>query len=251
MLNTVFVKACLCLLAMALIPTPAAAEPAIVNSAAAIVLKKLRALYPATQFDHVKATPVPGIYEVKMGENIIYSSPDGRYFFLGALFDMRDQTDLTARAANGQSRATGRPASRRNFALGDLPLNRDAFARVKGAGERKVVLFSDTECPYCRQLEATLNALENVTIYTFPVSMLGAPDHGVGVWCARDRAAAWMNLMTKGEAPDKAECANPLQRNNVLAASLGVRGTPMMFNERGEILAGAQSREAIEAWLVR
>ncbi|MBE7540559.1 MAG: DsbC family protein [Opitutaceae bacterium] len=216
------------------------------------VIKKLKALYPATQFDHVKETPIAGMFEVKMGENIAYVTRNGRYFFIGALYDMQDQVDLTAQAVSGRqasAQTAARTTGKRNSDIASLPVDKDAIVRVQGTGARTIVLFSDTECPYCRQLERTLASIQNVTIHTFPVAMFGPPENGVSIWCSADRAKAWNALMLDGEAPRKNACPNPLQRNTRLAGSLGVRGTPVMFNSNGEMLAGAQTKETIEAWL--
>src|SRR5258708_222067 len=63
---------------------------------ATALLQKLKELYPATRFASVTGTPIDGVYEVVMGQNVAYVGGDGRHFLFGHLFDMRTQTDLTA-----------------------------------------------------------------------------------------------------------------------------------------------------------
>jgi len=215
------------------------------------VLATLRREYPATHIDSVTETPVPGLFAVRMGENLAYVTPNGKYWIFGALYDMPAQLDLTAAALRGDkpvtAAATSAPAGRQPFDFSTLPLA-DAIVRVKGDGRRRLVLFSDTECGYCRKLEPELAKLDNVTIYTFPIAILGSPANAQAIWCSADRGAAWEAFFGRGKTSPPGSCATPLERNLTLATRLGVRGTPMMFAERGA-LAGAQSAEAIRAWL--
>ena len=236
-----------------------AVQTATVNAAR----KSIAAAYPATRFDSIRPTPVAGIYEVKMGKNIAYVTADGRYWFFGALFDMPKLTDLTLAARNhfgiGQTGAGTTAAPAVSAPPGVVGLDgkinvkafplADAFVRVQGNGKRKLYLFSDTDCPYCHRVEATLAKLKNVTIYTFMVPIVGNGADGELVWCAKNRVAAWNALMERGIRPKEAVCHNPLQRNLALATKVGLRATPTMFNERGEMMAGAQPIENIQALL--
>ena len=64
-----------------------------------------------------------------------------------------------------------------------LPLS-DAVKTVHGAGQRRLAVFSDPNCPYCKQLEAELASLDNITIYTFLLPFLGETKP-IAIWCAR------------------------------------------------------------------
>ena len=128
-----------------------------------------------------------------------------------------------------------------------LPLQ-DAVKSVRGTGKRQIAIFSDPNCPYCKQLEVELKKLKDVTIYTFilplkPQSV--APSKQV--YCASNPAQAWEDLITQGSLPkSKKSCANPIERNKKLAQSLGVNGTPAIIFSNGFKVMGAYPAEQIE-----
>jgi thiol:disulfide interchange protein DsbC len=226
----------------------------------------LHARYPATKFREVAATPSVGIYEVVMGNKVAYTDVTGRYFLFGHLFDMVTQQDLTVPLEQALQKVRF-PADRLQ----------DAFVEVHGTGRRKLAIFDDPDCPYCLALEDDLSKLKDVTIYRFmyPLESIHprARAHSIAIWCAEDTLAtwhAWMPLAlsrwmrdqgstptgaaAKTPAPPRVEpklvsCANPIDANEALAASMGISGTPALVSEDGRVLPGAASAEAIDQWL--
>ena len=206
------------------------------------MLATLQRLYPSTTFKEINATSVPGVFEVVMGQNIAYVERTGRYFFFGRLFDMQAQTDLTAAKVEQSSK----------LEVGSLPIE-DAIKTVKGNGARKLYVFSDPDCPFCKQLERNLLGLNDVTIYTFMMPLEGlhpqAKAKSISVWCSADRAKAWDQLMVTGQVPSSAACAHPVDRNIALGARLGVTGTPTLLSQDGRKLPGAAPTERIAQWI--
>jgi thiol:disulfide interchange protein DsbC len=151
---------------LAIASTLALGGPA--DPGATAMLQKLKGLYPATRFNSVTGTPIDGVYEVVMGQNVAYVGGDGRHFLFGHLFDMRTQQDLTA-AKLTQSEETSGEARQVNFAT--LPLQ-DAVKVVKGDGSRAAGGVQRSRCPYCRRWTKT-RQLDNVTVYTFLLPWLG------------------------------------------------------------------------------
>lgn len=202
----------------------------------------LRQLYPATTFTRVQSTPIPGLYEIALGNSIAYAGEDGRYFVFGHLYDLQTQRDLTV--------ANAPPPARVDFA--SLPLA-DAIKTVRGDGRRVLAVFSDPDCPYCRELEPQLAALDNVTIYTFllPLASLHpqATRKAIAVWCAKDRARAWRAVVLERKTLPAKTCAHPIERNLALAAKLEVRGTPTLIAGDGRMSAGAMPAAQLSAWL--
>lgn len=223
--------------------TAAAAAPA-ADIEIMTVLNTLKGKYPSTNFTNVERAPIDGLYEITMGKNIAYTDATGRYLLFGSVYDMQTRKDLTA-----PKRAAAEKIDVSKFPLAD------AFTRVKGNGSRKLYLFSDPDCPFCKTLESDVLAkIDNVTIYTFmyPLDSLHpqARAKAESVWCLPEagRAAAW-EALAQGTQPPAKKCDNPIERNIALAESIGFQGTPAMVSEDGRKLPGLVPLARLESFL--
>jgi thiol:disulfide interchange protein DsbC len=225
--------------------TDAPADPATVA-----FRQMLAKRYPATSFGDIQRSAVPGIWEVWMGTNVAYVADEGRHFIFGHVYDMQTQTDITAQKKEQISVA--QEAARPKLSFSDLPLS-DAIKTVKGTGARKIAVFSDPHCQYCRNLEAELEKVDNVTVYTFlfPNRSLDQDAFATAeaIWCAPNRAAAWKNYMSAGTAPMQAHCSSPIGRIIALAEKAGIHGTPFLFFGNGTKAAGALDAAGLESRL--
>ena len=216
------------------------------------MIATLKKMYPSTQFKSVVQSDIPGLFEVTMGKNIVYTDKSGRYFLFGRLFDMQTQTDVTLSKMRdaGIGDDGGRSESTK-IDTASLPI-KDAVKFVKGNGKKTLYVFSDPDCPYCRQLEKSLAALSDTTIYLFMFPLDGhvnARPVSVAVWCAKDRAKAWTDYMAAGKQPDLKQCDNPIDRNIELGRRLGVQGTPTLYSSDGRMLGGAAQTNVIEKFM--
>jgi thiol:disulfide interchange protein DsbC len=206
------------------------------------VQERLVKLYPATKFESIKPSVIPGLYEVVMGKNVAYVEATGRYFVFGHIYDMTKQQDLTEGAAKTLSK----------ISFMDLPLN-DAIKIVRGNGNRIVAVFTDPDCPYCKQLEKELNKLTDLTIYTFLYPIVGlhpdARNKAIAIWCAEDRNSAWVKVMDSGPVPAYKECNNPIDKNIALAGKFGINGTPTLINKFGRVMPGAANSDQLEVFI--
>jgi len=206
------------------------------------VAEQLKQRYPATRIDQVLPSPLPGLYEVIMGRNVAFSDAEGRYFIFGHLYDMQSQRDLTAE----------RKESLAKVDWSVLPLE-NSIQFISGKGERVLAVFSDPDCPYCRKVEAELAKLDNVTIYLFPFPIQSLHSNAVAkstaIWCAKDRAQTWRDVLAGGKLVGKGDCENPIAANVALAERLGINGTPTLIARDGRLLPGAASADRISAWL--
>lgn len=207
------------------------------------VEKNLKLLYPKTKFQSIKASPIPGIYEVVMGRNVAYVGEDGRYFIFGHLFDMETQTDLTEEVAQEGIKID----------FSTLPLQQ-AIKTVKGDGKRIVAVFSDPDCPYCKKLEQELAKINNVTIYTFlyPLSELHpeAKEKADAIWCAKDKSLAWSSYMLSNKLPSKTPgCEAPTTQIVEFANAHGISGTPFLVSSDSKTMPGAAESARLEKWL--
>lgn len=219
-----------------------AASAAFADEAA--IRKALTASMPDLKIESVRKLPKLELFEVVVnGRNIIYSDARGETAFVGKMMDVRTQENLTEKRIEDLLRV--------NFS--QLPLDK-AIVEVKGSGARKVAVFSDPDCPYCKQLEKELAGITDVTVYTFLYPLVSIhPDAARKarlVWCAPDRAKAWGDLMLKGLEPgNDASCASPINENIALAGKLSIEGTPGIVFASGRLVPGMIQRAAIEKYL--
>ncbi|MEI7447087.1 MAG: DsbC family protein, partial [Burkholderiales bacterium] len=181
--------------------------------------------------DALRRSPVPGIWEVQIGTDLIYVDDKGQHGFVeGQLIDLKANRNLT------QERIDEITAV--NFK--DLPLAW-AIKQVNGKGTRQVAVFEDPNCGHCRNLRRDLLNVPDVTIYTFTLPILAADSKikAAQAWCASDKVKAWNELMLQGRVPDnKGTCDNPVEKVAELGRKLKVTGTPTLFFANGKRLPG-------------
>ncbi|MGQ0596578.1 DsbC family protein [Aquabacterium sp.] len=210
---------------------------------AALKLKLSRiAELPAVE--SARTTPIPGIIELKVGNQVVYTDANGDYLIEGQMVEVKSQRNLTEERLDEINKV--------DFA--SLPF-KDAIVWKNGTGKRRLVVFADPNCGYCKHLEKELQQIKDVTVYTFMIPILGE-DSKVkvdNIWCVKDRTQAWRDWMLAGTLPAKSfgMCASPAQRNYALSQKLRVQGTPAMFFEDGSKLASAAPAATIEQRLNR
>lgn len=207
--------------------------------------KAIEAAYPKFKVDSVTKTPYPGLYEVFMGGQIVYT--DEKLNFLiaeGRLVDPKTKKDITGERLEELTKID----------FNSLPLNQ-AIKVVKGNGSRKLVVFSDVDCPFCKRLEQNeLANIDDVTVYTFlyPIESLhpDAANKSKSIWCAPNRVKAWNDWIFNNQLPTSAaKCDVPLERVGEMARKYGVTSTPTLFFADGKRMLGAQPHKEIERYL--
>jgi thiol:disulfide interchange protein DsbC len=182
-----------------------------------------------------------GFYSVVRGREVLFVRDDFSVLVSGDVIDLR----------NNQSMASAlRAANRPKIHPADL----DVSDAIKfGTGSRKLYLFSDPDCPYCKQLENELPKVKDVQVFLFPFPITGlhpnARSVAESIWCQADRAGAWRSYVTTGAAPATVTCDNPISRNLLLGEKLQIQGTPALIFEDGSVVPGAISADRIEAQL--
>lgn len=193
--------------------------------------------------DEVSKTPVPGIYELRMGSDVMYSDEDGSHLIEGQLIDTKARRNLTEARLDRLSA----------FDFDKLPF-KDAFVWKSGTGARRMAVFSDPNCSYCKRLEADLRKLKNVTIYTFLIPVLGddSAKKSSAIWCAKDRTGTWLGWMLQDQPipPAGARCdSSAVDRNLALSRKHRVNGTPVLVFSDNSRVAGAIGADDIEKQL--
>lgn len=195
------------------------------------------------KIDEVTRTPIPGLFEVRIGNEILYVDAAANYIIQGSLIDTKTRTDLTQ----------ARIDKLLTIDFASLPL-KDSVVIRQGNGSRKLVVFADPNCGYCKRLERDLQNLKDITIYNFLYPILGPDSQAKSrdIWCAKDPAKAWRAWMVEGQQPAKASAgcdAGALERNTELGRKHRVQGTPAMVFEDGSRAPGALPAAAIESRL--
>lgn len=191
------------------------------------------------RIDEVSKTPMPGLYEVRVNQSdILYTDAEGSYLLQGELIDTRTRSNLTEERVSKLSAVDFKA----------LPF-KDAFTIVRGNGKRRIAIFEDPNCGYCKRFEKDLAKIDNVTVHVFLYPVLG-PDSQAksqAIWCAKDKAKAFEDWMLRNIAPPPASCdSSAIQRNLALGKQHRITGTPTSFLPDGTRLPGAVPLEKIE-----
>lgn len=197
------------------------------------------------QISQVNKSAVPGLYEVITQDHLFYTDSKGQFLIDGAVYDLKSMRNLTEER------------SRKLFALdfSQLPLEL-AVKIVKGNGERKLAIFTDPNCGFCKRLEKELLQIDNVTLYQFMYPVFpGSAEKVEAVWCSKDRAKAWHDLMQDDIIPPAGKCDTPTAKVLALGKKLKVNGTPALIFGDGTInpgyLPAAELEKALSASVVR
>lgn len=211
----------------------------------ALIRKNLAERLPDfPKIDEVNKTPIPGLYEVRIGTEIVYTDERGDHVIQGNIIETKTRHDVT------QARIDKLTAI--DFAA--LPL-KDAIVWKQGTGARKIVVFADPNCGYCKKFETEMQQVKDVTVYTFLYPILGgdSPDKAKNIWCAKDNSAVWRDWMIKGAAAPRSmgSCdTSALERNVALGKKYRVNGTPALVFEDGKRVPGALPPAEVEKQLL-
>ena len=202
--------------------------------------KTLAERLPQSKIVDIKPAAVPGLYEVFTGSSLFYSDATGDYIIEGSLIDTRTKKDLTEARVN----------ERNVIRFDSLPFDK-AIKVVKGDGSRKLAVFTDPDCPYCKRLEEEIKSVDNVTMYLFmfPLKQIhpNAERHAKSIWCAENSATAWTAWVLDKKEPEDKTCQNdPVDATLQLGEKLNVNGTPTIYFEDGSRQAGAMKAADLE-----
>lgn len=209
----------------------------------ALIRKNLQERIPQfPKIDEITKAAMPGLYEIRVdGTDIFYTDAEGNFLIQGQLIDTRSRRNLTEERIDKLTAID----------FQSLPL-KDAFTVVRGNGKRKLAVFEDPNCGYCKRFERDLQKVDNVTVYLFLYPILGqdSVDKSRHIWCAKDRAKAWQDAMLRDQLPASASCDSAaLQRNIEFGRKHKINGTPTLITSDGNRVPGAINTAQIEKLL--
>ena len=194
------------------------------------------------KIDEVVKSPMPGLFEIRVnGSEIYYTDAEANFLLQGNLIDTKLRRNLTEERIDKLTA----------ISFDSLPL-KDAFTLVRGNGKRKLAVFEDPNCGYCKRFERDLQKVDNVTVYLFLYPILSADsiDKSKNIWCAKDKAKAWQDWMVRDKPAAVAHCdSSAIERNVELGRKHKITGTPTLLFVDGSRVPGAIASAEIETRL--
>jgi len=197
------------------------------------VKAELKKRIPEAPIDSVRKANYGGLYEVLVGGEIYYTDEAATYLLTGSLIDLKTKTNVTElrlRQVNAVK-------------WSELPLD-NAIKIVRGNGARKIAIFEDPNCGYCKRFERDLLGVSDITVYVFlyPILSADSVEKSKAIWCGLDRGKAWLDHMTKDAAVSgDSKCVTPVEKNLALGREKRVSGTPTIIFENGDRVPGAMT----------
>ncbi len=209
----------------------------------AVIRKNLAERVPQLQkIDEINKTPLANLYEVRVnGTEIFYTDAEANFLIQGQIIDTRQRRNLTEERIDKLTAVS----------FDSLPL-KDAFTVVRGNGKRKLAVFEDPNCGYCKRFERDLEKVTNVTIHTFlyPILSPDSTEKSKNIWCAKDKAKSWQDWMMREQTPANASCDSAaIARNVELGKKHKITGTPTLIFADGSRVPGAINTQQIEKYL--
>ncbi len=202
----------------------------------------LKALGPELKVESVYQSPIDGLSQVELNDGeIVYVDSSTNYVIHGVMLKIAgDQVyNLTSKTKSEMARQ----------ALKKIPAE-DMVVFPATNKKGAITVFTDPDCPYCQELHKLVPELNEQGI---EVRYLAFPRMGVdspiqkkmsSAWCSEDRAKAIEKLFNQEEL-EEVSCADPVIKQFALGNKLGVRGTPSIFLETGELIPGLMPVEQI------
>ena len=193
---------------------------------------------PEAPVDSVRKINYGGLYEVIVGGDIYYTDETGAFIISGSIIDLKTKQNVTE-ARLRQVNA---------IKWSELPLEH-AIKITRGNGSRKIAIFEDPNCGYCKRFERDLLGVTDITVYVllYPILSPDSVEKSKAMWCSADRAKAWLDYMTRDTAVSgDTKCDNPIDKILAFGREKKVQGTPMIVFENGDRVPGAMTREDFE-----
>ncbi|WP_395057876.1 DsbC family protein [Polaromonas sp.] len=209
----------------------------------AVIRKNLTDRLPSLPpIEEVSKAPMAGLYEIRVnGNDIFYTDAEGNFLIQGNLIDTKQRRNLTEE----------RVEKLNAVAFDALPL-KDAFTLVRGNGKRKLAVFEDPNCGYCKRFERDMQKVTDVTVYMFlyPILSPDSAEKSKNIWCAKDKGKAWQDLMVRDQPVATASCdSSALARNLEFGKKHRITGTPTLIFADGTRVPGAVSAQQVEKYL--
>lgn len=172
---------------------------------------------------------LPGFKTIIADQGLLHISEDGRYFVQGEIFELKE-----GKAINITHQALLKELN---------SLEKEMIVFPAKNQKHVITVFMDITCHYCNLLHqkmADYNALGITVRY------LAFPRAGLNSQTARQMEAIWtspdpifaLNESEKGKLPTELKTPNIVKKQYQLGIKFGVKGTPSIITQTGEMIPG-------------
>jgi len=203
------------------------------------ILRKLNAT--DAKVLNIADSPLKGYCEVAIDHRgrivVFYLDLDNKYLIFGNLVEIATMSNKTVEAER-------KIEDKRRIDVSKVPLANALVLGTEGAA-KKVVVFTDPDCPYCAQLHKTMKEIvvkrKDIAFY---IKFLPLEMHKDAYWKARSivcsRSIQMLEDNFDHKEISKKDCAtDEIEKSVRLAQSLGIGGTPSLILPDGRLKVGA------------
>lgn len=222
-----------------------AGEPQVSNKIMQDITRNFRHMSPRLIVKSVRPLDaIPGLYEVQVGDTVFYSDASGKHMISGHIFETLTKHDLTESRIEDINRIDWKKLPLKNAIVSGDP------------NGIPLAIFTDPDCPFCRELEKELIHVKGVKVYTFLFPLVEIHPHAradaEAIWCARDKHKALLDIMLHGKSAidiAASPCKTPVDETLALGEKLKINGTPTLIAGDGRMHAGGFSAKRLKLWL--
>jgi len=188
--------------------------------------------------ESLKKVPYGGLYEAVIGGDIYYTNSGLDFLVAGSIIDLKTSENITQRRMEQLTAVKWE----------SLPLDQ-AIKITRGNGSRKLAIFEDPNCGYCKRFERDLQGITDITVYVmlYPILSPDSMEKSKAIWCSADPAKTWLDHMVRDAAiSGDTKCTTPIEKNLTLGQAKRMRGTPTLIFENGDRIPGAISAADLE-----
>ncbi len=184
-----------------------------------------------------QTSEIPGLYEVELADGpLVYATLKGDFFIVGDLYSVTPDgyVNLAEKRRDGE----------RVEQLAKVKKDDMIVFSPEGETRAYVSVFFDDTCYYCQKLhhevaELNKNGVE-VRYLAYPRAGLGSDAFKqlASAWCAENPQETLNKLVAKQSVPENVCEGNPIAAQYQLGQELGVRGTPAIITQSGQMIPG-------------
>ena len=177
-------------------------------------------------------SPISGVYEASISNQIYYVFEKDGYLIIGDAIDVRSGASLSDKKTEQAVYAVVNNTP---------PSNMVVFAAADP--KRHVTVFTDIDCGYCRRFHQEVPQLTaagmEVRYMAFPRAGVESESYNkiVNVWCSDDQQKAMTDAKNGVKLP-AASCTNPIADQYRQGVQAGINGTPTLVLDDGTMIGG-------------